>query len=297
MRVLFVSPQRLGCGEAEFGRLWARELRKVGVFVHEYDGSWPAVYARGHVYLPGDLSKFDLIHLNWGPANMGHYLPAHFPKGSPPLSLFLCDVPPNSSTALHQYADLIWATEPAERAIVVKHHLPPYQGPFVLPPPPEKPRIGITGIRKDSGTQLVRDLCTNRGWELSESQGWVSTDEEIARLASCTLNVCWYKETGRGTSMGAAYALAARRPLLLSGSSMFDYLEPWRGEYYRSAWCAEHEQLFGVQPLEGHINLILRDIQDRCDRQPTLVLRDLAWEKLAQRIKLEWEILVSRGGA
>lgn len=286
-RVLFVSPQRLGCGEAEFGRLWARELRKVGVSVHEWDGSWPAVYQRGHVYLPDDLRQYDLIHLNWGPANMGHYLPSHFPRGKP-LSLFLCDVPPHSSTDLQLFADLVWATEPAENATVIKHHLPPYQGPFVLPPPPEKPRIGITGIRKDSGTQLVRDLCAARGWELSESSPkWYDTDEEIARLASCTLNVCWYKETGRGTSMGAAYALAARRPLILSGSSMFDYLEPWRDEVYRS-----HER--GPAALAALVGRVLDDITERRDRQPSRVLTELAWGKLAREIKARWEGVVGR---
>lgn len=290
MHVLFISPQRPGCGEAEFGRLWARELRKVGVFVHEWDGAWPAVYARGHRYFPEDLTPYDLIHVNWGPANMGHYLPAHFSRNKP-LSLFLADVPPHSSTELHLFADLVWAMEPAENATVIKHHIPPYQGPFFSLP--ERVTIGTTGIRGDAGIEALRSLCARRGWILSESgPQWRSTEEEIERLAQCTLNVLWYHSTGRGTSQAAAYCLASRRPLVLSASSMFDYLEPWRGEVYRLGGDPEEDP--GL--LEWAVVGVLEDIRRGQDRQPSTVLRDLAWEKLALRIKLEWETLVSRGG-
>lgn len=295
MRVLFVSPYTLrGCGEAEFGRLWARELRKVGVFVIEYDGSWPAVYGRGHVYLPPpeELRHIDLIHLNWGPANMGHYLPSHLPQGMP-LSLFLADVPPNSSTALHQFADVVFAVEPADRATVISHHVPPYQGPFFSLP--DLVTIGTTGIRGDAGGQVLRDLCARRGWALSESGPWRDTDQEIERLAGCTLNVLWYHSTGRGTSQAASYCLAARRPLVLSSSSMFDYLLPWRDEVYR--WPGEPlytADEYSGRRLEAMIEVVLEDIRERRDRQPSRVLQELAWERLALQIKAAWAGVVRR---
>lgn len=287
MRVLFVAPFGAPrCGEAEYARIWARELEKIGVDITRWDGYWPSVYARGHQYLPDDANAYNLIHVSWGPANMGHYLPQRFPSNVP-LSIFLADV--QSTTLLHARADLVFAVEPAWRAIPWNHPIPPYEGPFVdRVGLPEEIVIGVSGIRDDKGHKEVIDLAAKRGWTVNaplhwSRDAWLSTEEEILRLTQSTLNVCWYHSTGRGTSMASTFCLAARRPLLVSGSTMFDFLRPWEGEIY---WP-------GTPPasLEECIERVLADIGARRERWADKVLDELGWARQARRVKEMWEAL------
>lgn len=318
MRVLFISPFCVErCGEAEFGRIWCRELRKVGVDVVEWDGCWPTVYNRGkgHQYMPDDIEKpgaYDLVHVNWGPANLGHYQPQHFPPHLP-LSLYLCDIPPWSTTALHPLADVVFASEYVPGAVDLQHAAQPYEGPF-LEPEVFRKRVTVRGssareqevviglgggIRGDSGPGALIALAEKRGWRVSHPgegspSGWLPTDEEIARLASCTFNACWYANTGRGVSMGATFLLAAQRPMLLSSSSMFRYLWPFEDEIYISHSGGEDEK------LEWWCDTILAGIARGEEKRPgrtyggRSVLEELSWARMARRIKAEWEGAVER---
>lgn len=290
MRVLMVTPLIDRCGEAEYGKIWARELRAAGVDVVEWDGAWPAVYHRGHRYLPEDLSGFDIIHVNWGPANMGHYLPDHFPVGKP-LSLFLHDVPPNSSTTLVEHANLVMAFEPAEIADleVIDHAVPTYY-PEIVVRDAQRIVIGVTGLRDDPGMKMVAEVCRERGWHLNAPGiHWLSTEEEIDRLARSTVNVCWYQTSGRGKSMAAMFCCAARRPLLLSGSSMFSALWPYQDEISIS-----HDSSY--EELRFSLDLIINaDILDLISNSailgpiPNRVCTELSWSRCAAKIKRLWE--------
>lgn len=280
MKVLLVSPfSNPRCGEAEFGRIWARELRAVGVQIFEWDGYYPAVYDRGHRYMPADAHLYDLIHVNWGPANMGHYQPEHFPSGVP-LSVFLCDVPPNSTCLLHDRADLLMSAEWYDGAEHIPHGIPTYEGPFG--PVPTGVTIGTTGIRDDQGSTALQDALRLRRWGTNnvDPSVWLPTDEEIQRLSRSTFNACWYKETGRGISMAATFCLASRRPLLVSASSMFDYLRPW-----------EHEIYFAPpdSSVQTQLDMVLYDVHRGIDRRPQSVLDELSWKNNAMKIKHLWE--------
>lgn len=317
LRVLFISPFCVEkCGEAEFGRIWCRELRKLGVDMVEWDGCWPTVYNRGtgHQYMPDDIDTpgaYDLVHVNWGPANLGHYQPQHFPAHLP-LSIYLCDIPPWSTTTLHPLAQergVVFASEEVPGAVNLKHRAQSYDGPW---PDPAVFRealragevvVGIGGgVRGDSGSGLVIELAKKRGWRVSlpgegSPSGWLSTEQEIARLASCTFNACWYMSTGRNVSMGATFLLAARRPMLLSSSSMFSYLWPYAGEIYISKDAEDDEK------LEVWCDTILEGIALGGEKRPggrrwafgeRSVLDELSWPLAARRIKVEWEAAVER---
>lgn len=83
--------------------------------------------------------------------------------------------------------------------------------------------------------------------------------------------------------MASTFCLAARRPLLVSGSTMFDFLRPWEGEIY---WP-------GTPPasLEECIERVLADIGARRERWADKVLDELGWARQARRVKEMWEAL------
>jgi hypothetical protein len=273
--------------------MWVRELEKLGVQIEEWDGSYSHVKEAG--YLPPGVGKYDLLHLNWDPQTINHYLPQHF-EGAPPLSLFLHDVPPNSTCPVWDSAKLRMGYEPYPGLVQLDHAIPPFHGPFneKLEGPI---RVGVTGVRNDPGFGMVEDLCKREGWELSRPAwqtggSWVSMEEEIARLATCTFNICWYHTSGRGKSMGAMMCAASRRPLVLSNSTMFSCLEPYQDELYQCKGDAN-----GVN-LERMAEVVLGDLEDGLEvgvgvaKVPNKLLTDLSWARCAQRIKSLWESLL-----
>lgn len=314
MRVLHVgawSAER--CGEKEWGQLLSKELAKIGVQLVEWDGTYPKVYERGHVYLPSaeQLSDYDLIHLNWSPSQTGHYLPQHFPD-SIPLSIFMHDVPPHSTCPLWDRADLRMAYEKAEGGWVevIDHAVPSYIP--AAPPALDRVVVGVTGVRDDPGMGMVAAVCEKKGWELSlphwmKGGDWLPLEQEIERLAASTFNVCWYKTSGRGKSMAAMLCAASRRPLILSGSSMFSNLWPYSDEVYLAV--ATHDPLLGkdgegslyeimLEPLLEIVELKIRQEaqglpgNDIPVRYPGKLLEELSWQRCALRIKGLWEKLL-----
>src|SRR4051812_16343580 len=80
--VLFVTnsaTQR--CGVRIYGELWMNALRATGVEIIEWDGTYSTIYGRGS-YLPSraelEALGVNLIHLNWDPQAINHYIPEHF---------------------------------------------------------------------------------------------------------------------------------------------------------------------------------------------------------------------------
>lgn len=302
MRVLFVSGfSTPRCGEAVFGALMADALEEAGVEVVRWDGAYPALYARqqlGLGYLPYEAEYFDLIHLNWGPANMGHFLPEHFPAGVP-LSLFLHDVPPNSTCSLWDRAALRMAYERAPGVVVVPHAIPawtPLPQEVLQPPHYSGRMLGVTGIRDDPGFALVRGVAFENGWAVLEppwwSGGpWLSVEEEIGRLSTCQLNVCWYHTSGRGKSMAASFCLASRRPLLLSGSSMFSHLWPYEDEIHIVRHTHEGSGGGVSRSYAGSLGPILETLLSgqAVKREPKRVLEEMSWRRRALEIKALWE--------
>lgn len=284
MRVLFVSPfSNPRCGEAEYGRIWCDEMEKLGVTITRWDGYYPEVYRRGHKYMPRNAATgYDLIHLNWGPANLGHYLPQHIPDGVP-LSVFLCDVPPHISCPLWDRANIRLSVAPAEGCTQIGQGVPLFTGPFG--PVPTTITIGLTHIRDDSGTTTLRETLQSRKWELNcgDPAIWLSTNDEISRLSCSTFNVCWYHNTGRGVSMAAGFNLASRRPLLVSHSTMFEHLLPWEDEIYMAPLGAS---------LNEWLDKVLYDIHRGQEKRPRRVLEELSWARVATHIKQLWESIL-----
>lgn len=288
MRVLSIAAfGNIKCGEREYALLWNRELRKLGVEIDEWDGFYPTAKERG--YFPPNVGEYDLVHLNWGPANLGHYVPEMVPKGLK-LSIFLHDVPPNSTCLLQDRAQLLIAHEPGPGFHVINHAIPPYAGPFLHQRHPIC--VGVTGLRADPGMGMVQHVCAEWGWDISlpkwvKGGPWITMEEEIARLATTTFNVCWYQTSGRGKSMGAMLAAAARRPLLLSGSSMFSVLIPAFGHEIYHVKGGQPD--WTVDTLAFYMDAVMKDIEAGVAPVPQDCLVDLAWEKTARKIKDLWE--------
>jgi hypothetical protein len=295
MRVLFItnsSTQK--CGVRVYGELWMDALRAAGVDVTEWDGCYQSIQDRSGRYLPEErihLGCYDLLHLNWDPQAINHYLPEHFAPYPVPLSVFLHDVPPNSTCPVQGVAQLVMAHEPGEGVVQIDHAVPTYRSELQ---PSGVFTVGTAGIRDDPGVELVQQVCDRNGWQHSRSGefGWLTTEEEIARLAQCHVNVCWYQTSGRGKSMAAMFMVAAGRPMVLSGSSMFSALWPYAEEF---VWGRTHKVMepgleTGYENPE-YLASAIRTAQTW--RAPTLSAELLSWTRCAEQIKGLWaEMLV-----
>jgi hypothetical protein len=280
MRVLFISndsTQR--CGVRIFGDLWADALRGIGVEIDRWDGTYSTIYARGK-YVPDNIGDYDLVHLNHDPQAINHYLPKHF-SGVKKLSLFLHDVPPNSTCPVFGIANLVMAMEPGEGIHVIDHAVPDMGELPILTIGRLRPYIGVCGIRNDAGRIDVEKLCERRGWGFNgPSASWLTTEQEITRLAQSDVNVCWYHVTGRGKSMGAMFCVAARRPLVLSTSTMFSNL-----------WPYEYEIMWGVPDSAESLEPAVEEALKR-QMIPERARRELSWTIRAKEIKALWEAMV-----
>lgn len=278
------------CGEAEYSRNLVLALLGIGVEVITWDGYYPSVHREG--YLPAAAANVDLIHVVWGPANLGHYLPEHFPP-EVPLSVKLCDVPPHVTCLLWDRADILisvhgkleggaWVPE-VEGTHLIEHAAPEWY-PLAPKLPTDRIRVGVTGIRDDPGHGMVRELCEQRGWEFSapDPQVWLPTADEITRLATCHVLACWYQERERGVSMGVGYCMAAGRPIVLSPSRMFNHVRRWPGEFYFGRYYSEAE-------LERQIEHALDDLEVGCARLPDKSYRTLSWKGTAHHLVALWE--------
>ena len=295
MRILFinnVSTER--CGVRTFGEQMVNALNRAGDAVTVWDGTYSAVKQFGYLphEMPTQFKEFDLVHLNWDPQAINHYLPEHF-AGGPPLSLFLHDVPPNSTCPVYGVAAWRFGFEPYGDVDVIDEPIPPT--PTGLDPVPNRVVIGVSGIRNDAGAVVVQQLCKERGWECSipswqRGSPWLSTNDEIRRLARCTVNVCWYATSGRGKSMAAAFCCAARRPLICSGSTMFSALWPYEDEIYfpaRFGFPEHHADDWATQ-LPILVDEVLRDLKRGEELIPNRVCYELSWDQIIQRVRMRW---------
>jgi len=280
MRILFINNSSAGaCGVREYGALMIAALRRAGVEVIEWDGSYSAIQARGGQYLPPDRSTYDLVHFNWHPGAINHYIPEHF-AGGPPLSLYLGDVPPHSSCPVFNIATWRFAIDPCAGAQYLPTPIPPT--PLDLPPPTLTPvTIGVSGVR-GAGFALTRAICEEKGWVINQhSDMWLSTEDEIRRLASCTVNVCWYQTTGRGKSMAAMFCIAAQRPLVISSSTMFSALWPYKDEIYSPR--------NGLDTLDLLLSVAVEHTQSGGAPIPHRARRELAWDVVIKTVVKQWE--------
>lgn len=300
MRVLFITNSATErCGVRVYGELWMAHLRQAGVEIDEWDGTYQSIQARRtddwDGYLPRYLDHYDLLHLNWDPQAINHYVPPHFGTAVPPLSVFLHDVPPNSTCPVAGIADLLLAHEPGEGIVRIDHAVPTYRSsvPILAARPSSQLIVGTSGIRDDPGVALVEQVCQRNGWIHNRNKRWLTTEEEIDRLAKSDVNVCWYATSGRGKSLAAMLMVAAQRPLVLSGSTMFSALRGYWPTQTRTH-DALHQPTAWYHDLD-HLTGVIQGAAHRGSR-PTYAADALSWTRCAQQIKALWEGVV-RGEA
>lgn len=301
MKILLVSnggTER--CGVAQYGRHLYEAARFAGIRMVDWDASG----GRG---LPEGAEAFDLIHVNWHAATIGHLSPEHFPKGVP-VTIYLHE--PASLSPLLDIAVGVFATEVLPLELIGRGNTFLYPNPC----PPYRPvtewsfsehgwKIGNSGIRHDgldwvsgaiaaqNAELLVRDGVPEPGevnpnaWMLSQSShdpdGWLSDEAELERLASCALCIYHYHSGNSGQSYAVMMGVAAGRPLLLNSNRMLQNLlvEP---------------ELYVHDDAAAGIELVIRDIRDGRERRPWKLREERSWDKRILVLKDLWERLAKR---
>lgn len=262
--------------------------------VHKWDGHYPELYRRREAgepcYLPDDVERYDVIHVNWHPIAFNTYGPDHFPHPipfiradgtghmwrKPILSVYLNDIPPWSGCPFHDRADVRFAAEESPGCIVLPYPVADW---IDLPPVDPGFHVGCSTVRGD-GVWKVQEICEARGWDFrvpDRSKGWLSYEEEVQRIARNTVNVLWYFE-GRGKSGGLSQAVSARRPIICSHSQMFSHFHP----YPHDIWFAAD--------LENAL-LTLHDAWQEGETLPTphRAAEERSWSRAVEQMIAAWE--------
>jgi hypothetical protein len=240
MRILYVtdwSTQR--CGIAAFGHEMVQALQAdPELEVTVWNANYPHLHALEEkglpAYMPADAEDYDVVFMNWHPGSCNHYLPQHLPT-KPVIAAFLHDLKRYSWCPYEERIDLPFASEPnPEGWIPMAYPCSDYDPP-VKWQPGDPIRIGWSGIRGDGKGDILQ-LCEKYGWQPNiPSERWLSTEEEIDRLALSTVNVFFYR-SGQGRASAVMKAVAAQRPIVLSNSPMFDY---YRENFQLDFWWVE----------------------------------------------------------
>ncbi|KKK56402.1 hypothetical protein LCGC14_3064890, partial [marine sediment metagenome] len=175
-------------------------LRRAGHEVDDWDGHYPVIYEKLQrdvpAYLPANANDYDVVHLNWHPASINHYLPEHFAGlDHPVLSIRVTDLPPWSGCPCLEPFTVRITAEPHELStLVVPNPVVDWADERIaFPAPNEEFTIGFSGVRLD-GYGVIKEICQAHGWALNESGAeWLTIEDEIRRLARSTVNVCWYR--------------------------------------------------------------------------------------------------------
>lgn len=279
MRVLHVSNHSAPrCGVQFFGQQCSAALRAEGVDVVDWDGYYPAVHAREEQrqpsYLPDDLFSYDVIHFNWQPGTLGHYLPDMLPPGLP-YSVFLHDLPPWSTCLILDRMRTVFALEDFPGAVEIPPPAPDYR-PAVQRAP--EVTIGRSNIR-DAGREELAAICARHGWVLNDvSPTWLTEAEEVDRLARSWVNVVWYTEN-RSRGSAAMMCAAAGRPLLLNEeSTRFGHLRRFPELYFRPLHALETALLDLVSAVSADVA-----------QHPTAVADAHSWRCAARTMITAWE--------
>jgi hypothetical protein len=293
MRVLLLSNSGTErCGVAQYGRHLIEAANVTGHDVEDYDASYPRT-------VPTWAKAYDVIHVNWHAATVGHLTPDMFPPGVP-VTLFLHE--PAHICPLEQIAKVLFSTEKPEREHGGNFVLFPHPCPLYVPQTRWTLdeygwRIGLTGIRRD-GAEWVEsavaaqnaELLAQDGplepgevhpgaWSLSESarnpDGWLSDEGELERLASCALVVHHYHSNYSGQSYGVMMSVAAGRPILLNTCRMLQNL------------LAEPE-LYVEDDVAAGIEQVIRDIRDRKERRPIRLWDSRRWDRRFMDLVQVW---------
>ncbi len=291
MRILHISNvSAKRCGTQNHAQQCSTALRRAGHDVTDWDGTYPVIYEKLQrdvpAYLPADANDYDVVHLNWHPASINHYITEHFAGLTHPvLSVRLTDLPPWSGCPCLEAFTVRITAEPHELSTLVVPN-PVIDWVDDLPEPHTEFTVGVTGVRRD-GYQIVKDVCARHGWRFnaSDPKVWLSIEDEIRRLARSTVNVCWYRGV-RGVAGGASTCLASKRPLIINGSPMLTHVQGLKGQVVQAEDLEKILQSvydFWTSCVRGHAG------PGGMDLWQAPRIEDLSWTTAAARMVTHWK--------
>lgn len=300
MKIVLVSNWHERCGNAQYARELLTELWK----------EWPeTITATQPREVLDNMKDAKVVIVNWHPSRVS--LSPHEVQGMQSLGMKVIVVLQNSFSGYYsaevadplRYANVVVAHQKMLGNIEITYI--PCGIPIVenLPETDSSLKIGIAGFpyawkRFDLVAQVASELggkalliapshdMGDTDSEISKILGtwpsstevvrnFLSVEEVIKRLATCTMNICWYQHKPpddlSGQSGSVRMAVASGRPLIVSNHPKLTSIAAYKDEIY-------------VQPEEANVSGTARDIWQRLQakmpvKKPKKILEDMCWDR------------------
>lgn len=297
MKILLVSNHATErCGVAAYGRHLFNAVQDTGIHVAPWHSTPEAP-------LPDKAAEFELIHVNWHAATVGHLKVGDFPAESK-LSVFIHE--PASVCNLVEKADLVISTEPIANLGQGFQRFGLFPNPCLDYTPRSEwdgleVTLGFSGIRRDGldriegaierqKLELVDqdgppglDEVNPHAWRLCASakdpDGWLSDEAELERLAACAMSVFHYHSGNSGQSYAVMTGVAARRPLLVNRNRMLEHI--W-GE------PGIEEEVYVVDDVAEGIHQVVKDLREGREKRPFELAKRRSWSVAIEKLVGWW---------
>lgn len=272
------------CGFQNFSVQTVTALRRAGVDVMAFDGTYSTVYERQQqgidAFFPPDVGTYDIVHVIWNALTLNHYSGADWTKCR--RTSWWEGGPSDASCPFKAAMQIRWSDYPRDGYHYLWYPVPDWVE--NLPEPAAEFTVGVSTVRGD-GAVLVKAACEAHNWAMNfpEPDQWLSPEDEIRRLAKSTVNVCWYRTPPiwHNRASAPSMLLASGRPLLINDDPLTAHLHERVDLYLMpSAGNPAHDG--------ERVDLALRKLHSRNLILPTATRRDLSWTVATARMLEVW---------
>lgn len=219
------------CGFQNFTVQTDIALRRAGLDVTLFDGTYSAVYARREAgiesFFPPDVESYDVLHLIWNAMTMNHYSGADWASLRRPVISWWDGGPSDASCPFLDHMQVRWSDYPRDGYHYLDYPVPDWVEDLPAPDPAAGFVVGASSVRGD-GITTIRQVCAAQSWTLNlPTPGvWLSLEAEIRRLARSTVNVCWYHTPAlwKNRASAPSMLIAAKRPVLINHDDLMAHL-------------------------------------------------------------------------
>ncbi len=276
------------CGFQSVADQTVTALRRAGLDVLPWDGTYSALYARREAgeptFFPPDIETCDIVHCIWNAATMNHYSGADWASLRRPVTSWLDGGPTDATCPFEQWMQVRWSDYPRAGYHTWWYPVPDWVED--LPAPDPGFTVGWSSVR-GAGVPVIEAIGAAHGWPINRPTPgvWLSVEDEVRRLARSTVNVGWYatQPSYKNRASAPAMLLAAGRPVVLNRDALFAEFADAEDLYHGETVTDAREPLEAI--LEG---LAAQDAAGIPLRRPSASRRRWSWTAATDLMQRVW---------